>query len=846
MTPWGVISGLAPKAHLMVYRVFYRSASGSNSAWTPEILRALEDVLRDGADLVNNSWGGTAINTIDEPETLAFSAAVDAGLVVIFSAGNSGPGAMTVGSPGLGEKFITVGASTTNRAFSTILSAVATTPTVTIPMTVTNITGRSVTQSTVTAPTVDLEVEGYTDSLACNGAVPAPLATGKIVVVRRGVCALVDKVSNAKKGGAVGVVIRNVAGGATTLPVIVPVLPTIHIARADGDNIKDWLQALKAGGVTATFSIFGPALRDPTDIPDTIASFSSRGPTPDLRIKPDLMAPGVNILSSVTNGFDLYQGTSMAAPHVTGAAALLKQLHSNWTPAQIRSALMTTAVEPSNLGTANPTQRGSGRLNLAAPDDPGLTFDMPSVSFGLMTVGSTMTKTVTVRNVSGVTAASVAAATYTVTAVAASGGFTPTVPATLVVPTGGTATFDVVLTAGTTGDAFGKIVLTDGTANHTLHIPYWARRVANLGDAEILLIDGDNSDVTGCGDVRSFYTTTLDALGRTYVVWDLNAGNNYTIDFNQARRYSKVIYFTGDEGCGGDLSFFGTSLRNYLAQGGKMLITGQDIGFLDNLFLNNPNFGVTFNPGLYFGAGYVQNDLYPITVPTPTMVGDWTYSGYLSRQFYDIAPGGDGANNQTSVDEIVAKFYNDTDAYPILFSSPIPTIKKQGHLGTRMSSEPTIERVQGDYGDWTKFPYRTEFLSFGLEGVNNNTGYNTRAELLDRLLAFLDDQVTVAFGATSYKAAGPFAPVVVTANAATSVVTTTTRLTNTIQYYRWDFGDGTPIQWTSAPTATHGYAEVGTYGAYVEVMDLFGHKAVAGPVKVMVGYKIYLPLLAKP
>ncbi len=462
------ISGVAPRAYLMNYRVFYLSISGSESAFTPELVAAIEAAVADGADVVNNSWGGLALTSLDDPEVAAYSAAVDAGLVIVFANGNDGPNPSTVEAPGIGSKFISVGASTTDRTFTATVSAISTTsPSLTIPVTVTNISGRSLISQTVTAPTLDLRAAGYTDTIACAGALPSSLVSGKIVVIERGTCALVDKVANAKAGNAVGVILRNVAGGATTLPLIQPVLPTVHVAQSDGDNIFHWLSLLRSKDITATFSLIGPAHEAFTDPPDTLASFSSLGPTPDLAIKPDLSAPGVNILSSVSYapGFDFFQGTSMATPHVAGAAALLRQLHPTWTPAEIKSALMSTSAQPASLGS-NPTERGAGRLNLTHPGDPGLTFDPPSLSFGLMTVGSTQTRTVTATNMSA------AAGVYTVTAAASAGGFTPTVPATISVAANGMTSFKVELTAGAAGDAYGNIDLTDGTVTHTLHIPY--------------------------------------------------------------------------------------------------------------------------------------------------------------------------------------------------------------------------------------------------------------------------------------------------------------------------------------------------------------------------------------
>lgn len=329
----------------------------------------------------------------------------------------------------------------------------------------------------------------------------------------------------------------------------------------------------------------------------------------------------------------------MAAPQVTGATALLKQLHPDWTPAQIKSALMSTAAQPTSLGN-NPTQRGSGRLDLSHPNDPGLTFDNPSVSFGLLTVGSVSTRTITAKNVTATTR------TYTVTAAAAAGA-APVVPASITVPANGAATFNVVLTAGLVGDAYGNINLADGTGNHNLHIPYWVRSLTPLPAAQVLLID--DSAGPGCIDRLSFYTQTLTALGITYAVWTVDPVAR-VIDINQLQRYPKSIYFTGDRGCGTNLARYKQSVLNYLAGGGRMLVSSQDTSFRYNAF--GPR-GIESQQWL-FGSSFVQDSLFiSATMPAPAVAGDNAHSSYLDGQYYDIRPTtGDGARNQISVDEI--------------------------------------------------------------------------------------------------------------------------------------------------------------------------------------------------
>ena len=692
-----------------------------------------------------------------------------------------------------------------------------------------NITGASLAQQTVTAELVDLQAAAYPDTLACPeadggmGPLPSSLVAGKIVVVRRGVCALVDKVSNAAAGGAVGVIIRNVAGGATTLPLINPVLPTVHIAQVDGDALYAFLSGLPAG-VTATGTIHGPAVIANTDPEDTVASFSSRGPAPDLALKPDISAPGVNILSSVsapeaggTPGFDFYQGTSMAAPHITGSAALLLQAHPNWTPQQIKSALMTTAAEPVSLGL-NPANRGSGRVDLTAPDKVGATVSPASLSLGLMTAGSLVTKTGNI----GLKSVSAAAVTYTITTQADFGG--PVVvmtDASVVLPAGGFVSLGYTATApAVSGVAYGKIILTPSDTSPVLHIPYYVRVAESLtlDSTKWLLVDDDNStDTATCTDLLGTYTAALTALAEPFVAFDLNLANGWTVDWDQARLAKGVIVFSGPDGCAGDLSFDTNAMRNYLASGGKMVVFGQDTGSADAFY--NSNYGVSLNMPLYFGAYYVQDDVFRGQVPVPAAIGDKVYADYMYGQFYDL----DGALNP-AIDELQAAMYSDTDALPILsVPSSVSTTLGAGHLGTRMSSEPTIERVKTKK-DWTRLGYNTEIVSFGLEAVRANPNFNTGGELLDRTLAFLLDKVTVTLDTAT---GTPGTATTLMADATFTVDVTTTGYENRILYYRWDFGDGTPIQTTSTASVNHKYTKLGSYNAYVEVMDGFGHKAVS-------------------
>ncbi len=227
--------------------------------------------------------------------------------------------------------------------------------------------------------------------------------------------------------------------------------------------------------------------RDPHSI---ISAQSSRGPTPfTFLIKPDATAPGVNVYSSVFSfgpggfgdplefDFALFQGTSMATPHIAGSAALLLDLHPNWSPADVRSALVNTAertVTDHVNGTVDPgvLARGGGRIFLPDADATPLTFDPASASFGLWTGNKNVSATLdlAVRNVSG----SGQSCSVTVTG--------PTIvtasPGSISLASGASTTLSLTLNAGKanqtgSGDYDGDVVITCGGT--TLRVPWWTR-----------------------------------------------------------------------------------------------------------------------------------------------------------------------------------------------------------------------------------------------------------------------------------------------------------------------------------------------------------------------------------
>jgi minor extracellular serine protease Vpr len=408
------VVGMAPKAFLGNYRILPTSAAGGNGASAPGAMeQAIDAAVADGMDIINISFGESSPPAPeDDPDARILENARLAGVLVVASAGNDGPGARTISSPASLPSVLAVGSTTNADAFYATVVVSSSDP---VPAALARLGGLPGSQpvlNSVFGPAPLADVSTLDPSgLACPPSsttvnLPSGSLTGKIALIKRSQCNFVDKVRNVAAAGAVGAVIyNNVDGGP---PVLMSTtggrVPSMSIGNADGLALAAFLAA------HSTRASFDPALMAFPNTPDILSSFSSRGPDGGAAqaIKPELVAPGELIVSATQNldpNGDMYspssrytisQGTSHSAPMVAGAAALVKQAHPSFSPDQIKSALVNTAVPVAGTEDGAPVSAqtvGAGRLNALAAVSTTVVVVPATLSFATHSPGSTFTQT---------------------------------------------------------------------------------------------------------------------------------------------------------------------------------------------------------------------------------------------------------------------------------------------------------------------------------------------------------------------------------------------------------------------------------------------------------------------
>jgi hypothetical protein len=477
----GAMSGVAPRAQLAVYKV-----CGRQGCYDSDILAAVEQAIDDGVDIIHLPIDGGS-DPFADPLSLALLDAHDAGIFVVTAAGNGGIGDVS----GRHEPWaMTVGATTIDRTFVSALTLRSGSKSSTVY-------GVTVTPG-ITVATPVLSAASLGDA-TCATSTPDGALAGRIVVCARGGNSRVEKSFNVQQRGGVGMILVNPVEASSDPDN--HFLPTVHLNKAAGDVLSAFLAANPS--TTATFTR-GTAVTTPGD---TMAAFTSRGSAGQaLGIsKPDIVAPGVQILGAQTpdpwaassgapgQNFQVVEGTSIASAHVAGAAALLAELHPDWSPDHIKSALMLTAtqaVRNESGATGNLFDFGSGRIRLDGAGQPGIAITPRAGEFlaKKATLWDVNYPALFVPRMSGVVTTErtienleTTGATWYVYAVS-SDGFKITVPATITLPPGGTASMSIVLDAtGVPIDSLGMgaIYFIDSAVTHALYMPVALLRKPN-------------------------------------------------------------------------------------------------------------------------------------------------------------------------------------------------------------------------------------------------------------------------------------------------------------------------------------------------------------------------------
>ncbi|MFC3039654.1 S8 family serine peptidase [Virgibacillus xinjiangensis] len=412
----GELQGVAPEAEIYAYRALGPGGTGTSI----QVIAAMEQAVKDGVDIMNLSLGNT-VNGPDYPTSMAVNRASELGVAVVLANGNNGPGDWTVGSPATASKALGVGAASPERKQPFLYHFPSDTS---IPL------------STMHG-SVPWQLErAYQVTRGDNAAL-----TGKIALFEREKIPFYEMAKRAEEAGAAGVIIYNnedaPLNGSIGMDDEQISIPVAVIPREAGLWLEEQLQA--AGPVRLETNYM--------EMEKAVAEFSSRGPvTINWDIKPDVIAPGTEIVSTVPGGYQQMQGTSMAAPHVAGALALLKEAHPDWSNEQLFGALMTTALPlgEDRQPEMHATIQGMGEIRPAEAVDAETIIHDPMLSFGTMAgYRDTVTKVLKVENHSNRTK------TYTFDIPEKQKGLTWDLPAALEVDPGESAELPVKLNVNT-------------------------------------------------------------------------------------------------------------------------------------------------------------------------------------------------------------------------------------------------------------------------------------------------------------------------------------------------------------------------------------------------------------
>ncbi len=476
-SPYGVVTGVAPKAYIGSYKVL--DANGTTS---DVVTKAIDDAVADGMDVINLSLGAYVTSYSDVAPTeigiAAIEAAAQAGVLVTVAAGNSGPGAGSISDLASAPDAISMGAIMNDRALGYAVTASGAAPEMAF-------VGSGPNPGQVVSGTMFDVMSVDASGLACS-----PLASGSVagmvVLVLRGTCPFEDKLNNVAAGGALAAIVYNNPGGASFQTILASVgaatLPAMFVDQSQGADLQ--AQVAANPGVSVAMDFTGA---QPFPARTDLTIFTSRGPSLGSAMKPDMVAVGEEIVTGAQNSFSSGEsysasgfidtaGTSFSAPLAAGAAAVLKAARPGLTVQQYRSLLINGAGRATSAPgvAATVQQAGAGVLNLAAAVSGTVAAYPTSLNFGTGTGAVNATQQLTLWNVgaAGDTFSIQAVPTGNSPGLSFSGALSTT---SLQLDANGSQQIPVTLSASGLGPGEYQGYLTvQGTANsNTITVPYW-------------------------------------------------------------------------------------------------------------------------------------------------------------------------------------------------------------------------------------------------------------------------------------------------------------------------------------------------------------------------------------
>ncbi|XP_009767539.1 subtilisin-like protease SBT1.8 [Nicotiana sylvestris] len=382
----GTARGMAPQARIASYKVCWNETCAGS-----DILAAFDRAIMDGVDVLSVSLSNNATTYYNDAIALGAFAAIEKGILVSCSAGNDGPRISTVVNTA--PWVITVGAATLDRDFP----AFVTLGNGQRLQGVSLYSGKEMENKSLSL--IYPKGNNSSSNLCLRGSLDPNVVRGKVVLCDRGANDRVEKGLVVKEANGIGMILANTPETGEELVADSQLLPAVAVGRKVGDVIREYVKT--ESNPTVDFTFLGTVVKvKPSPV---VAGFSSRGPNaiaPQI-LKPDVIGPGVNILAAWPENvgptsldvdtrktsFNIISGTSMACPHVTGVAALIKAVHPEWSPSAIKSAIMTTAYNQDNTNSSfrdsaedgifsNPLAHGSGHVNPQKALSPGLVYDI--------------------------------------------------------------------------------------------------------------------------------------------------------------------------------------------------------------------------------------------------------------------------------------------------------------------------------------------------------------------------------------------------------------------------------------------------------------------------------------